>query len=229
MWWKNFLKILSKAWGIIWPFVKKYWQYIVIAILALLLFWAYTDSQRYKGMFKREAANVDALTSEVVTYKNKHGEAVAKIGELQYTVEDLKKRAADDAKMIKDLGIKLKDAREVVKTVVVTQIEYRDSLIHVHDDAHPDSTLLALHTENKWYTLDGEINLGNTPPTAAINLSVRDSVSCVLHRVPKCKFLWWACGTKGYEVEVISHNPYSHVEYARWISVSDVKTKRDRK
>ena len=154
---------------------------------------------------------------------------MAKIGELQYRVEDLKKRAANDATMIKDLGIKLKDAREVVKTVVVTQIEYRDSLIYVSDGGQKDSTRLVLHTENKWYTLDEEINLGNIPPTAAVNLSVRDSVSCVLHRVPKCKFLWWACGTKGYEVEVISHNPYSHVEYARWISVSDVKTKRDRK
>lgn len=228
MWWKIVLEVLSKAWGIVWPFVKKYWQYILIGVLIGLLWVVYSDSRKYKGMFQRESANVDALTAEVVTYKNKHGEAVMKIGELQYTVEDLEKRAAEDAKMIKDLGIKLKNARELVKTVVVTQIEYRDSLIYVHDDAHPDSTLLALHTENKWYTLDEKIDLGTAPPTADINLSVRDSVSCVLHRVPKRKFLWWTCGTKGYEIEVVSHNPYSHVEYARWISVSDVKTKRDR-
>lgn len=219
----NFLK------NVLWPFVKKYWQYILIGILLGLLICAIDDSRKYKSMFQRESNNVDILTSEVVTYKNKHGEDVMKIGELQYTVADLKKRSEEDAKMIKDLGIQLKNARELVKTVVVTEIQYRDSLIYVKDTTgRPDSTRLALHSENEWYTLDEEINLATAPPTAEIELSVRDSISHVLHRIPKRKFLWWSCGTKGYEIEVVSHNPYSHVEYSRWISIGEVKTKRDR-
>lgn len=230
MWWKVIIEFLKKAWvNRLWPFLKKNWKYILIALLAVLLFFSYADSRKYRKMFQRESNNVDVLTAEVTTYKNKHGEAVMRIGELQYTVEDLEKRAAEDARMIKDLGIKLKNAREMVKTVVVTKIEYRDSLIYVRDSTGSvDSTRLALHTGDRWYTLDQEIDLGNNPPTADIQLAVRDSISHVLYRVPKRKFLWWSCGTKGYEIEVISHNPYSQVEYVRWINISEVKTLRNR-
>ena len=227
--WTVVLNFLKGVWSFLWPFIKKYWQYIVIGVLLISLICAIGNSRKYKGMFQRESNNVDVLTEEVTTYKNKHGEAVMKIGELQYTVEDLKKRSEEDAKMIKDLGIKLKNARDLVKTVVVTEIQYRDSLIYVKDTFdRPDSTLLALHSEDKWYKLDETIDLATLPPVADIKLSVRDSISHVLYRVPKRKFLWWTCGTKGYEVQVVSHSPYSHIEYSRWISIDDVKTKRDR-
>lgn len=35
----------------------------------------------------------------------------------------------------------------------------------------------------------------------------------------KHKFLWWRWGTKGYQVQIVSFNPHSRINYSRYMEV----------
>lgn len=48
---------------------------------------------------------------------------------------------------------------------------------------------------------------------------VRDSLTTIVSRVPKHRFLFWRWGTKGYNVHIVNHNPNAIVEYNRYIKV----------
>lgn len=114
-----------------WKFLLKNWQYVLIGALVLALFIASKNAIVNKQKYKREKSNVETLMSDIEHARTKAGEDVATIGELQLTVEEFKKLRADDAKLIKELKIKASEVREVVKTIVETRIEYKDTLVQV--------------------------------------------------------------------------------------------------
>ena len=111
-----------------WKFLLKNWQYVLIGALVLALYIASKNAIANKQRYKREKSNVETLMSDIEHARTKAGEDVATIGELQLTVEEFKKLRAEDAKLIKELKIKASEVREVVKTVVKTHIEYKDTL-----------------------------------------------------------------------------------------------------
>ena len=176
-----------------------------------------------KDQYLRELGNVDALTSELVLSKTKNDEVVATVQELQYTVEEFKKRQATDAQLIKELKIRANEVKEVVKTVTETKIVYRDSLVILQ----PDS-LYDWRKDTKWWSVDQRINLASNPPIVDFNFESRDSLTHILYKVPKCKFLGIHWGTKYYEIKVINHNPNSTITYTRWINVSKDSGRRKR-
>ena len=112
-----------------WKFLLKNWQYVLIGALVLALYIASKNAIANKQRYKREKSNVETLMSDIEHARTKAGEDVATIGELQLTVEEFKKLRAEDAKLIKELKIKASEVREVVKTVVKTHIEYKDTLV----------------------------------------------------------------------------------------------------
>lgn len=114
-----------------WKFLLKNWQYVLIGALVLALYIASKNAIANKQRYKREKSNVETLMSDIEHARTKAGEDVATIGELQLTVEEFKKLRAEDAKLIKELKIKASEVREVVKTVVKTHIEYKDTLVQV--------------------------------------------------------------------------------------------------
>lgn len=192
-----------------------------VLIVALLVSMAYSRSMRLRWL--REKGNVDALTMDYRLSETKRGEAVATIQELQYTVNEFKRRQADDAATIRELRIRVSEVREVVKTVVETKIVYRDTMILIR----PDS-ILHWNRDTRWWSVQQTIDLEKNPPITEFNLHTRDSLTHYLYRVPKCRFLGLHFGVKGYEIKVVNHNPNSTISYARWISVSRDKQKRNR-
>lgn len=176
-----------------------------------------------KDQYLRELGNVDALTSELVLSKTKNDEVVATVQELQYTVEEFKKRQTADAQLIKELKIRANEVKEVVKTVTETKIVYRDSLVMLQ----PDS-LYDWRKDTKWWSVDQRINIASNPPIVDFNFESRDSLTHILYKVPKCKFLGIHWGIKCYEIKVINHNPNSTITYTRWINVSKDGRRRTR-
>lgn len=205
-------------WKIIWDFIKKNWQLVVIVLLVVALCVSIKVGGNYRDGYRRESGNVDSLTEELDSIRTKNGEFVLTIGELQYTVQNLKDRAAADAELIKELKLRVNEVKEVVKTVTETRIVYRDTLVMISPD-----TFKWIHS-SKWWDVDETIDFSQKPPTVDFNLSTRDSISHILYRVPKCKFLGIHWGTKGYEVKVVNHNPNSVISYSRWVTV--VKNRR---
>ena len=202
-------------------FLLKHWKEVLILVLIALLslfIKLYFDAfHRYN----REKNNADILMDTLLHYKNKSGEEVARIGVLEFEIEDYKRRCEEDMKMIKDLNLKLKNVQSSVKVVTETKIEYRDSLIYVRDST------FNFEKHDKWYDLCGTILMGDKSGSIDINLQTRDSLSFIVHSVPKCKLFGW--GVKGYEVDVISHNPNSHISYVRWVNVEKKKKAKKKK
>lgn len=210
-------------WSTVWKFVRRNWKWVVMGLLVAALFVSMTYSRSMRLRWLREKGNVDVLTMDYKLSETKRGEAVATIQELQYTVDEFKRRQADDAATIRELKIRASEVREVVKTVVETKIVYRDTMIL----ARPDS-ILHWNCDARWWSVQQTIDLAKNPPITEFNLHTRDSLTHYLYRVPKCRFLGLHFGVKGYEIKVVNHNPNSTIGYARWISVSKNKQKRNR-
>lgn len=192
-----------------------------LLVVALLASMTYSRNMRLRWL--REKGNTEALTMKYRLSETKRGEAVTTIQELQYTVDEFKKRQADDAATIKELKIRASEVREVVKTVVETKIVYKDTVILMR----PDS-ILHWNRDTKWWSVQQTIDLAKNPPITEFNLHTRDSLTHYLYCVPKCRFLGLHFGAKRYEIKVVNHNPNSTISYARWISVSKDKQKRYR-
>lgn len=210
-------------WNVIWKFICRNWKWVVMGVLIVALLASMTYSRNMRLRWLREKDNVDALTMDYKLSETKRGEAVATIQELQYTVDEFKRRQTDDAATIRELKIRASEVREVVKTVVETKIVYRDTMILTR----PDS-ILHWNRDTRWWSVQQTINLAKNPPITEFNLHTRDSLTHYLYRVPKCRFLGLHFGVKGYEIKVVNHNPNSTIDYARWISVSRDKQKRNR-
>lgn len=209
--------------NILYGFIKQNWRLILIVLLAIALFFSIRSTVNMKEQYLRELGNVNALTTELTLSKTKNNETVATIQELQYTVKEFKKRQAADAKLIKELNIRANEVREVVKTVTETKIVYRDTLMVTH----PDS-IYNWKKDTRWWSVDQKINTGVNPPVVEFNFESRDSLTHLLYKVPKCKFLGIRWGVKCYEIKVINHNPNSTITYSRWINVSKDGGRRKR-
>lgn len=207
---------------IMWKFLLKNWQYVLIAILVGAVYASSKIAINNRQKYKREKNNVEVLMSEIEHSRTKAGEDVATIGELQLTVEEFKKLRADDAKLIKELKIKASEVKEVVKTVVQTNIEYRDTLVYVSPNQ------FTWDKKTDWWWVNQKINFSVSPPTVDFKMGNKDSLTHVLYKVPKFKFLWWHLGTKGYKIKVVNHNPNSEITYSEWINVSKESKKRKR-
>lgn len=201
-------------WKAVSNILMKNWEIALIIIFGLTIYFLIKDNRTTKRELGREKNNIESLVKDIEVERGKNDESVATILELQYTVEEWRKRSSEDQKMIDELRVKAENVREVVKTVVETRIEYKDTLIQIS----PEEYIFDKKTE--WWDASGRVDLTQDPSTIDIKVHTRDSLSHVLYKVPKCKFLWWEWGTKHYEVKVISHNPYSEITYARWIQLT---------
>lgn len=210
-------------WKVVWKFVCRNWKWVMMGLLVVALLASMTYSRNIRLRWLREKGNTEALTMKYRLSETKRGEAVTTIQELQYTVDEFKKRQADDAATIKELKIRASEVREVVKTVVETKIMYKDTVILMR----PDS-ILHWNRDTKWWSVQQTIDLAKNPPITEFNLHTRDSLTHYLYCVPKCRFLGLHFGAKRYEIKVVNHNPNSTISYARWISVSKDKQKRYR-
>lgn len=203
-------------------FLKNNWQVILIVLLIIALVITIKTTLNNKKKYLREKGNVEALMTEIQHQKTERGEDVTTIQELQLTVSELKKLREADIKMIEELKVRPPQIKEVVKTVVETEIKYRDTLVQM------SLNKFEWNRDTKWWTVNQEIDFTSNLPIIDFKLAVRDSLSHVLYKVPKFKILGIRFGTKGYEIKCINHNPDSKILYNEWINVSKNKKFRKR-
>lgn len=63
--------------------------------------------------------------------------------------------------------------------------------------------------------------LSMKPPDTTLVYSIRDSVTTVVYREYKHRFLWWKWGTKGYKVKIINFNPHARVLYNQYVRIRE--------
>lgn len=114
---------------------------------------------------------------------------------------DYKKMLAD-RKLIEELGLRIKQVESENRMLLRNQ----DSVLMVLRDS--------IYTfSDRWATFS--LNTRSN----VMEYSVCDSLSTIVSREYKHRFLWFRWGTKGYNVHIVSHNPRSRVEYSRFIKV----------
>lgn len=91
--------------------------------------------------------------------------------------------------------------------------EYETRVTEIHDTVYmtvhpPDSVL---EYKDNWASF--RLSLRDS----SLVYSVRDSVTAVVYREYKHRFLWWKWGTKGYKVMLINFNPHSTIQYEQFV------------
>lgn len=195
---------------IIWKIVKSNWKIIIVVILAALLFFAHNRIEALEIEKSRLERNQDALLDTLSNVKFRDSLNRASIKVLEFNLEELKQYRAEDAKLIKDLKIRLKDARAVVKTEIVTKIEYRDKLIYIGD------SIRKIEFKDRWTDLDITLRPDDQYD---LKLQTTDSLTQVFYKVWKHKFWFIRWGNGGIRQEIINHNPNSSIKYSEVIQL----------
>ena len=114
----------------------------------------------------------------------------------------MKEALAADQQLIKDLQLKVKQLEAVQTTVlqvgdtVPAQYRPHDSIFTYHD---------------QWADLS--LQLKDT----TFYYNIRDSLSTIVYREYRHRFLWWKWGTRGYRLKIVNFNPHARVVYNKYI------------
>jgi hypothetical protein len=155
--------------------------------------------------------NVVALSEQVHHYRTRLDEAAASVQALQLRCDEFVKMRAADARLIRDLGIRLKRAETLSTTSLKSAVEFgvvlRDTII-LHD------TLRGFVWRDPWVRVEGVVG----PDSVKCRVESVDTLRQVVHRVPR-RFLFIKYGTKAIRQEIISSNPHTRILYAEYIEL----------
>lgn len=176
----------------------------VITLVALLA--SIAENRQLQGDLDRQISNVSALTYDIKYDKLDDSLPVAQNTALQAKVSELEQLHLTDTKLIKDLKVKLKDVQaqhtlsaETADTVSIAPVPGTADSVFAYND--------------KWLSLHIDI------PKRECQYIAYDSLTTIVSRTYKHRFLWWRWGTKGYEVRIVSFNPHARIKYSRYIEV----------
>lgn len=174
---------------------------MLVSFLAIL-----SENRRLKKDLDRQTENVGALNYDIQYGKLDDSLPVAKNTALQAKVSELEQLHLTDTKLIKELKIKLKDVQaqhtlssETADTVIIAPVPGTADSVFAYKD--------------QWLSLHIDI------PKRECQYLAYDSLTTIVSRAYKHRFLWWRWGTKGYEVRIVSFNPHSRIKYSKFIEV----------
>ena len=176
-----------------------------IVTMAAFIRSAYQNS-KIRSELNRQTENIGSLTYDIQYGKLDDSLSVAKNTALQAKCDELKQLHLADAKLVKELKVKLKD----VKTIHTASSSTADT---VRIEPIPNTADSVFSYQDKWLSLHIDI------PARLCQYTSKDSLTTIVSRLYKHKFLWWRWGTKGYQVQIINFNPHSRINYSRYVEV----------
>ncbi len=117
-------------------------------------------------------------------------------------LKTLRKQHLIDERMIKDLGLKLKQLDAVQTTVTETKDTARAEYCH---------NLKIYSYDDRWSHLEFSLS------DSTFYYNIRDSLATVVYHEYKHRFLWWRWGVKGYKVKILNFNPHSTIRYNTFV------------
>ena len=164
------------------------------------------QNRKLQADLNRQTENVGSLTYDIQYGNLDDSLSVAKNTALQAKCDELKQLHLADTKLIKELKVKLKD----VKSIHTASSSTADT---VRIEPVPNTTDSVFSYQDKWLSLHIDI------PARLCQYISRDSLTTIVSRTYKHKFLWWRWGTKGYQVQIVNFNPHSRINYSRYVEV----------
>lgn len=171
---------------------------------------------------ERLERNQRALLSKVATYKTRADEWAATAEVLELKLSELRQARREDAKRIKELGIRLREvetyARSVTQKRGAATLPLRDTVI-IRDTVKIFSSGRG-HSE-----LSGTIR----NDSITYHFTSTDTIYQVVRRVPR-RFLFFRYGTKAIHQDVWTSNPSTRVIYTEYIELDKpTRAKRRRR
>lgn len=186
---------------------------LIIQLLAIMLIVTmvalFRSSQRCDQLqadLTRQTENVGSLTYDIQYGNVQDSLPVAQNTALQAKVSELQKLHLADTKLIQDLRLRLKDVQAIHAASSTTS----DTVYLTPDPVKPDSVL---SYRDRWLSLHIDL------PTRQCQYATHDSLTTIVSRTYRHRFLWWRWGTKGYQVQIVNFNPHSKIDYSRYIEV----------
>ena len=198
-------------------------KYLIVALVALAVIAALGILIHQNKKLRRERDayrnNTEVLLGEVEHYQTKSGEQAVRVGELQLRVAELERYRADDAALIRDMGVKKKELEQLTKiqqqTIYKLQGVTRDS-VFVEVAAEVPARCAEHHDE--WLDFSCCIFPDNSYKADVIS---RDRITYV-ERVKYARFLgflWRTKRIKSRDQSIVNHNPHAEIIDAEFITI----------
>lgn len=198
-------------------------KYLIVALVALAVIAALGILIHQNKKLRRERDayrnNTEVLLGEVEHYQTKSGEQAVRVGELQLRVAELERYRADDAALIRDMGVKKKELEQLTKiqqqTIYKLQGETRDT-VFVEGAAEVPARCAEHHDE--WLDFSCCIFPDNSYKA---DVTSRDRITYV-ERVKYARFLgflWRTKRVKSRDQSIVNHNPHAEIIDAEFITI----------
>lgn len=181
---------------------------IMAAMLVVIILQGVSVS-RIKSERNRYKENTRTLLVDVNTYKVRDSLNVAKAQDLSLKLSELKKYRQEDAKLIADMGVKLRNLQAVASMGTETRTEFvtkivRDTIFKAVNDTNKAALI---DYEDKWLTFKGRLENGQFRG----NIISRDSL-LIAENVRYKRFLFWRTKRiKSRDFRVVSKNPHTKI------------------
>ena len=189
---------------------KKFYQILTYLLFAafLVMFVAYMVTDTKNRKLKQEVGTMQHNTAHAITplLRDTIRDSIPIIQQKVVVIDktDYKQQVAD-RQLIKDLNLRIGQVESENHMLLATknQVVFKTA-------ADSDSIL---RYADRWCDF-----IYRTKQNT-LDYSVRDSLTTIVSRQYKHKFLWWRWGTKGYQVHIVNHNPNGKIEYNSFIKV----------
>ena len=181
---------------------------IMAAMLVVIILQGVSVS-RIKSERNRYKENTRTLLVDVNTYKVRDSLNAAKAQDLSLKLSELKKYRQEDAKLIANMGVKLRNLQAVASMGTETRTEFvtkivRDTIFKAVNDTNKAAII---DYEDKWLIFKGRIENGQFSG----NIISRDSL-LIAENVKYKRFLFWRTKRiKSRDFRVVSKNPHTKI------------------
>ena len=181
----------------------------IMAAMLVVIVLQWVSVSRIKSERNRYKENTRTLLIDVNTYKVRDSLNAAKAQDLSLKLSELKKYRQEDAKLIADLGVKLRNLQAVASMGTETRTEFvtkivRDTIFKAINDTNKAAII---YYEDKWLTFKGRLENGQFRG----NIISRDSL-LIAENIRYKRFLFWRTKRiKSRDFRVVSKNPHTKI------------------
>lgn len=192
------------------------WLLVALIGMGAVVGWQYKRIGQITDERNQYQQNTYSLLSDIEELRADSSLQAHQVQTLSLSLEEYKKYRAADAQTITDLKLKLKQVSAVAKQELEVNVPIsapvKDSVVVSND--MPD-TIQTISYKDQYVSFDGTIQ----HDSLIAQFHVPVTISQVLYKVPKHKFLWWSWGCKAVKQVIITNNPYVQLNYSEYIEI----------
>ena len=181
----------------------------IMAAMLVVIVLQWVSVSRIKSERNRYKENTRTLLVDVNTYKVRDSLNAAKAQDLSLKLSELKKYRQEDAKLIADMEVKLRNLQAVASMVTETRTEFVTKIVMdtIFKAINDTNKAALIDYEDKWLTFKGRLENGQFRG----NIISRDSL-LIAENIRYKRFLFWRTKRiKSRDFRVVSKNPHTKI------------------